>query len=90
MFYVYILISENGKRTYTGSTVNLQGRLKCHNEGKVKSSKAYRPYELLYCEEWGTEREAMRREAFYKSTNGRRKIKEYFNLWIASRGYLKI
>lgn len=43
MYYVYILKSESTNKLYKGSTENLKDRLLCHNRGKVKSTKNYRP-----------------------------------------------
>ncbi|MCF8242497.1 MAG: GIY-YIG nuclease family protein [Melioribacteraceae bacterium] len=40
-YNLYILYSENHKRTYTGQTNNLRDRLKRHNSGKVKSITIY-------------------------------------------------
>ena len=75
MFYTYILISKNKKKTYTGCTKDLDQRIRDHNAGKVESSKPYLPYEMLHVEEYGTLVEARSQERFYKSTSGRRKIK---------------
>ena len=62
MYYVYILISKDGKRTYTGCTNNLKQRLSEHNLGKVRSSKPYLPYEVLHSEQFATLKEARRKE----------------------------
>jgi putative endonuclease len=48
MFYVYILKSKTSKRIYKGTTSDLKVRLKQHNAGKVMSTKAYRPWLLVY------------------------------------------
>jgi len=76
MHYVYILISESEKQTYTGCTKNLELRLVEHNSGHVKSSRPYRPYRVLYFEQLESLKEARQRERYFKSTSGRRKIKE--------------
>ena len=81
MYYTYILISKSGKRTYTGSTSNLQRRIIEHNRGKVKSSKHFRPYDLLQVEEFNTQKEAKEKELFYKSTIGRRKLRQIIEKW---------
>lgn len=77
-YYTYILISQSKKKTYTGYTTNLQRRLEEHNAGKVKSSKAYRPYRILYYEEFETVKGAKDKEKYLKSYAGRKKIKEFF------------
>ena len=81
MYYTYILISKSGKRTYTGSTSNLQRRIIEHNRVRVKSSKHFRPYDLLQVEEFNTQKEAKEKELFYKSTIGRRKLRQIIEKW---------
>ncbi|OGX36886.1 MAG: hypothetical protein A3D87_08435 [Omnitrophica WOR_2 bacterium RIFCSPHIGHO2_02_FULL_50_17] len=76
MFYVYVLVNESKIKTYVGSTENLNKRLEEHNAGKVKSSKPYRPYKILHYEEFDSLAGARRREVYYKSTSGRRKLSE--------------
>ncbi|MBU0633560.1 MAG: GIY-YIG nuclease family protein [Candidatus Omnitrophica bacterium] len=76
MHHTYILKSKTAKRTYIGCTADIEKRLREHNKGIVKSSKAYRPYSLLYKETFLTLQEARRKETFYKSANGRRALKK--------------
>ena len=75
MFYTYILISKTDKKTYTGHTANVTKRFNEHNEGFVRSSKKYSPYEILKVEEFSTLQEAKTRELYYKNYRGRQKIK---------------
>lgn len=44
---VYILKSNKNGRYYTGSTDDIENRLKYHNSGWVAATKNYRPFELL-------------------------------------------
>lgn len=67
MFIVYILKSGSTGRYYIGHISNLQQRLKDHNRGKVRSTKAYRPWEIIYFEEYLTKSEAYNREMQIKS-----------------------
>ena len=76
MHYIYILLNEAKTRTYTGVTDDVENRLKEHNDGRVKSSRPYRPYRVIYSEEFETLIEARQKEKFYKSTTGRRRLKE--------------
>ncbi len=71
MFYVYVIHSKTAKRYYIGQTKNLSERIKTHNKGKVRSTKAFRPWELCYFEEFETRSEAVRRETYFKSYEGR-------------------
>ena len=76
MHYTYILISKNRARTYTGVTSNIKRRLKEHNSGKGKFTKPYSPFSILYLENYSTRKEAYQREAYFKSTPGKREISQ--------------
>ena len=71
MFTVYVLKSNLKKFHYVGFTDNLERRLAQHNAGYNKSTKPYRPFELLYTETVNTSHEARKREKFLKSGKGR-------------------
>ena len=62
MFYVYILKSKKDGQCYTGSTNDLKDRFKEHNNGKVLSTKARRPFELIYYEAYKSDHDARKRE----------------------------
>ncbi len=74
MFYVYVLRSLSDGSRYVGSTKNIKGRLSEHNRGKQQYTKGKMPWELLYSEEFETNTEARKRELFFKTTTGRRKL----------------
>jgi len=78
MHYVYILLNEEKTRTYTGVADDVSKRWGLHNAGRVKASRPYRPYKIIHAESFDTLKEARQKEKFYKSTTGRRKIKEMF------------
>ena len=83
MFYNYVLQNKKDKRhIYIGHTNDLKNRLKEHNQGLNKSTKPYRPWELIYYEACINEQDAKRRERYLKTTQGRRllkrRLKEYF------------
>jgi len=75
MFCVYILRSLKNGRNYTGSTNNIERRLKEHNFGESKYTRLTRPFVLIYKEEYQTRKEAVQRELFFKSGKGREWIK---------------
>ncbi len=79
MYYTYILKSEKKDRFYIGSTGNINNRLKKHNSGSVKSTKAYRPWKIVYLEEYETNTEARRRENEIKSWKNKKRIKKAFS-----------
>ena len=62
MNYKYILKCKDGS-LYTGWTNDLEQRVAAHNTGKgAKYTKARRPVELVYFEEFETKEQAMKRE----------------------------
>ena len=62
MNYTYILNCKDGS-LYTGWTNDLEQRVAAHNTGKgAKYTKARRPVELVYFEEFETKEQAMKRE----------------------------
>ncbi|MBA4311699.1 MAG: endonuclease [Chlorobiaceae bacterium] len=75
-YYVYLLFSKEFNRTYVGQTQNLENRLDYHNSGKVRSTKHHRPWIILYDEEFRSRSEAMKREKWFKSSVGRKFIRE--------------
>jgi len=75
MYFTYILLSTKFRKTYTGFTLNLEKRLVEHNNGKSTFTKLYRPWRIIYYESFETKIEAIDREKYFKSTSGRRWIK---------------
>lgn len=80
MYYVYILKSSRFKRICIGSTQNVESRVLLHNQGKVRSTKAYRPWSVLEQHEYSTRSEALKAEYFYKSGQQRELIKQRHSL----------
>jgi putative endonuclease len=79
MFTVYILQSLKDNKTYVGYTDNFERRFKQHNLGMSKSTKYRSPFKLLFKEDFQYSAEAKKREVWWKSGAGRRKLKEYFD-----------
>lgn len=80
--YVYVLESRKNGELYYGSTLDLKSRLKEHNRGLNRSTKPFRPWRLIYYEACLSEKDAKRREKYFKTNQGRRllkrRLKEYF------------
>ena len=70
-YFVYVLRSSVDGRLYKGVSDNLERRLEEHNNGRTKSTKGYRPWEIVYSEKYVTFEEARAREVFLKSGVGR-------------------
>lgn len=52
MVYVYVLANEVNSEMYVGITINIQTRLKQHNRGTNRYTKAFIPWTLVYQEEY--------------------------------------
>ena len=66
-FFVYILRSDLNDRFYVGFSGDPVRRLTEHNAGKVRSTKPYRPWALVYREQYDDALTARRRERQIKS-----------------------
>jgi putative endonuclease len=75
-YSVYVLESLNDKKHYCGLSSNVISRVKMHNAGKVRATKARRPFILIYEEKCGILKEARLREKYLKTTSGRRYLKK--------------
>ena len=72
MFTVYVLYSKNSDKIYIGYTSDLTNRLLSHNKLASKGwAIKYRPWELIYQEEFSDKSSVMRREKELKSHRGR-------------------
>ncbi len=52
--FVYILRSLKNSRFYIGSTIDVEERLKKHNNGSVVSTSKYKPFKLEYFQEYSS------------------------------------
>ena len=75
MFTVYAIRGSKDERIYVGMTIDLHKRLSEHNAGKTKSTKGYRPWQLIYSESLTLRAEARIREKYLKSGAGKEFLK---------------
>ncbi|MFA6437283.1 MAG: GIY-YIG nuclease family protein [Candidatus Paceibacterota bacterium] len=75
MFCVYVLYSQKDSKLYIGFTTNLKRRLTEHFHGHSKSTAFRRPFCLVFCEYFLSKKDAMRREKYFKTTDGKRTLK---------------
>ncbi len=82
-YYVYILYNKAKNFIYIGYSENLEQRVKEHNRGFSKSTKSFRPLELIHYEAYKNKKDAKRREQYLKANRGRTTLmtmlKEYFS-----------
>lgn len=75
LFYVYMLKCSDDS-LYTGYTVDLDQRVRKHNQGKAsKYTRGRLPVELIYYEQLETKSAAMKREASIKNLTRVEKLK---------------
>ena len=80
MFSAYVIKSEVDGRLYKGMSANVSKRVKQHNAGENRSTKGFRPWKLVYREEFATRTEALAREKFFKSGAGREFLRDKLRL----------
>jgi putative endonuclease len=76
MYHVYALKSITRNYIYVGFTSDLERRINEHNKGYNKTTKPYAPFELIYSEELETRESARKREKYWKSGTGKRRLKK--------------
>jgi putative endonuclease len=71
-YYVYVLYAKSYNKIYIGYTSNLEQRINSHN---VLANKGwtikFRPWNMVYSEEFDSKSEALRRENELKTAKGR-------------------
>jgi len=77
MIIVYALKSITRNYIYVGMTQNLTERFNRHNNGYERTTKPYRPFKLIYFEEFNSRAEARVREKYLKSGAGKEFLKNY-------------
>ena len=70
-YFVYVLYSEKSDKIYIGMTSDLEKRIFAHNNLPKGWTKNFRPWELIYSEEFDTKSKALKREKELKSHKGR-------------------
>ncbi len=76
MYYVYAIKSLIRIYIYVGLTEMVERRVGQHNKGENRSTKAYKPFKLIYTETFETRVEAREKEKYLKSGIG----KNFLNL----------
>jgi putative endonuclease len=84
-YFVYVIRGQGGK-LYKGITNSIERRLYFHNNDMNGRTKGKGPFELVHHEEFATKQEAVVREKFLKSGQGREFLKAILSKIISSVG----
>jgi len=68
----YVLRSLKDGQHCVGMSQDVSRRLKEHNDGRTRSTKSRKPFEIVYTEECENREAARKRERYFKSGAGRR------------------
>ena len=76
MYFVYLIIAKNKKRTisYVGYTNNLIKRLKLHNSSKGAKFTRGKKWKIAYFQEYSTKKKAMKEEYLLKKNTKKRNM----------------
>ena len=80
VYFAYVIKSKNRDYFYKGHCKDLQKRLLEHNAGMTVSIRPYIPFEIVYCEEFQTLSEAIKREKYFKTSRGREFLRNKLGL----------
>lgn len=75
MYYVYVLNSLSRTYIYVGISNNTDRRINQHNRGQNKTTRPYRPFEIILIEQYSSRAEARKREVYLKSGAGKEFLK---------------
>jgi putative endonuclease len=84
--YVYVLQSKKTSKWYTGYTSDLRKRFREHQEGKSTWTRGKGPWKLIYYEACLNEQDAITREAYLKSTIGKRYLRNRLKRFLSLTG----
>ena len=77
MYYVYVLRSLKNQKRYIGSSGKQPAiRLQEHNSGNTRFTRQNKPWVLIHQASFATKSEALKREKFLKSGQGRKWLDE--------------
>jgi putative endonuclease len=74
-YVIYAIKSSFADRIYVGFTLDLERRIKEHNQGRTRSTKGFRPWVLIYSESAENRKEARDREKYFKGGCGKEFLK---------------
>ncbi|MBM3746098.1 MAG: GIY-YIG nuclease family protein [Acidobacteria bacterium] len=84
MYYTYVLHSQRDGHWHTGAASDHRARVRDHQEGRVRSTRGRRPFELAYYEACLSPADAFRRERYLKTGRGKRYLRQRLKVWLNS------
>ncbi len=75
MFYTYVIQSRDSGKLYVGYSADLKRRFREHKNGKCFTTARMGEIELIHYEAYKSEDDALRREKYLKTTQGKRMLK---------------
>jgi predicted GIY-YIG superfamily endonuclease len=79
VYYVYLIRSRSClKKTYIGFTTDIKQRLSDHNSGKSIYTAQYKPWKIIACVAFDSEKKARRFEVYLKRHGGREFARRHF------------
>ena len=76
IFYVYAIKSVVTNYIYVGLTNNIHRRILEHNNGENRSTKAYKPFTIVYSESFNDRKTTRLKEKYLKSGVGKEFLKK--------------
>ena len=74
-YYVYVLYGDKEDKFYIGYTSDLKRRINEHKANKVHTTLRYSDIKLIFHEVFICKEDALRREKYFKTTQGKRALK---------------
>jgi len=86
LYSIYFLISQDGKRTYVGYSGDFKKRLRQHRNKAVKTTVNFGRFQWQILETVDSVPGARKKERYWKSAAGRKKLKTLFHTAPSSNG----
>src|SRR5687767_2065849 len=81
MVTVYVIESLKDGTWYTGMALNVDARLKEHNQGKNRFTKGHLPWKIIYTENHPDWSSARVREKYLKTAAGKNLVEKEISRW---------
>lgn len=81
MYYTYVIHSTSLSKYYIGYSADLKRRFLQHKRGEVHTTKRFGEIQLVFYEAFLNEKDARRREIYFKTTKGKRAIDLMLREW---------